>query len=155
MSLVRYQPWNTLNRLRADQFRNDLSQFFNPNHELTADSATASPAAATDWLPAVDVQETEHEYILHADVPGVNPKDIEVNMEDGLLTIKGQRETEKAEHKEGYTRIERSYGQFSRRFSLPETADTDKINAKCDQGVLRITIPKQTKAQPRKIEIEH
>jgi len=155
MSLVRYQPWNTLNRLRADQFRNDLSQFFNPNYDLKSEPEATSPVTASDWVPAVDVKETETEFILHADIPGVNPKDIDVNMENGLLTIKGQRETDKTENKEGYTRVERSYGQFSRRFSLPETADADKINAKYDQGVLRITIPKQAKVQPRKIEVEH
>ena len=163
MSLVRYQPWNTLNRLRADQFRNDLSQFFNPNYDSSSEStpeaamaaSSANSALPSDWVPAVDVKETENEFVLHADIPGVNPKDIDVQMENGLLTIKGQRETDKTESKDGYTRVERSYGQFARRFSLPDTADADKINAKYDQGVLRITIPKHIKVQPRKIEVEH
>lgn len=159
MSLIRHQPWNTLNRLRADQFRNDLSQFFNPNYDSSSEStmapSSASKAIASDWVPAVDVKETENEFVLHADIPGVNPKDIDVQMENGLLTIQGQRETDKAESKDGYTRVERSFGQFARRFSLPDTADADKINAKYDNGVLRITIPKQLKVQPRKIEVEH
>lgn len=150
MSLVRQQPWNTLNRLRADQFRNDLSQFFNPNTDSSAKSAEVC-----DWVPAVDVKETENEFILHADLPGVAPKDIDVNTEKGLLTIKGQRETHKTDENEGYSRIERHFGEFSRRFTLPETADADNINAKYDHGVLQITIPKQTKMQPRKIEVEH
>lgn len=149
MSLVRYQPWNT------DQFNKELTSFFNHRHELDPNAHTASNVVTSDWTPAVDVKETDKEFILHADIPGVDPKDIDVHMENGLLTIKGQRESEKTEDHDGYTRIERSYGQFYRRFSLPDTADAERINAKCDNGVLRITIPKHAKLQARKIKVEH
>ena len=149
MSLMRHQPqFNSWNN--ADQLRKELNQFFNPNHDLDTSSATTS-----DWIPAVDVKETDNEFILHADIPGVDPKDIDVHMEDGLLTIKGQRENEKSEQKDGYTRVERSYGNFYRRFSMPDTADAEKINAKCANGVLKITIPKQEKVLARKIKVEH
>ncbi len=153
MSLVRYQPgykpWN-----QFDQLRNELSQFFNTGRDLDVESA-ASNVVTSDWVPAVDIKETKNEFILHADIPGVDPKDIDVHMEDGLLTIKGQRETEKTDEKDGYTRVERSYGSFYRRFSMPDTADADKINAKASNGVLKITIPKQEKALARKIKVEH
>ncbi len=149
MSLIRYQPWNT------DQFRKELTDFFTHSTDLDPNSHAASNVVTSDWTPAVDVKETDKEFILHADIPGVDPKDIDVHMENGLLTIKGQRENEKTEEHDGYTRIERSYGNFYRRFSLPDTADAEKINAKCNNGVLRITIPKHTKLQPRKIKVEH
>ena len=155
MSNVRYQPWNTLNRFREDLFRNDLGQFFNPEQTTEQNSDVPTQAASNDWVPAVDVKETENEFVLHADIPGVDPKDIDVNMEKGLLTIQGQRDTSKTEENEGYTRVERHYGAFLRRFTLPDTADADKINAKYDNGVLQIVIPKQAKLQPRKIEVEH
>jgi len=151
MSLVRYQPYNT--NLNTNQFRKELASFFNHRHELDADAT--SNVVTSDWTPAVDVKETDKEFILHADIPGVDPKDIDVHMENGLLTIKGQRESEKTEEHDGYTRIERSCGQFYRRFSLPDTADAENINAKCNEGVLRITIPKHTKLQARKIKVEH
>ncbi len=149
MSLIRYQPWGT------DQLRKELANFFGQATDLDPNAHATSDVVTSDWTPAVDVKETDKEFILHADIPGVDPKDIDVHMENGLLTIKGQREAEKTEENEGYTRIERSYGQFYRRFSLPDTADAEKINAKCNNGVLRITIPKHAKLQPRKIKVEH
>jgi HSP20 family protein len=84
----------------------------------------------------------------------VKSKDIEVHAENGMLTIRGERESEKKENREGYKRIERSYGSFFRRFTLPDTADTDKISAKCEDGVLNVTIPKHAQVLPRKIEVE-
>ncbi len=100
----------------------------------------------------MDIKETRDAFILHADVPGVDPKDIDVHMENGILTIKGDRESEKKDEREGYKRVERQYGAFYRRFSLPDTADAEKIAAKCKNGVLEITIPKKeavTTAQDR------
>lgn len=150
MSLVRYQPWNA-----ADQFRKELSNFFSPSFSDSTTLDTPSNIVTSDWIPNVDVKETSKEFILHADIPGVDPDDIDVHMENGLLTIKGQRETEKTDENAGYTRIERSYGQFYRRFSLPDTADAEKIQAKSKNGVLEVRIPKQDKLQPRKINVEH
>ena len=150
MSLVRYQPWNSM-----DQFRREMNTLFNSNNELDPNTPTASNVVTSDWVPNVDVKETKSEFVLHADIPGVDPKDIDVHMENGLLTLKGSREHKKTDEHEGYTRIERSYGQFYRRFSLPDTADAGKIQAKCSNGVLEIQIPKQEKLQARKIEVEH
>ena len=103
----------------------------------------------------VDIKEEENRYVIHADVPGVDPADIEVNMENGVLSIKGERESESKEEREGYKRVERVRGSFFRRFNLPDTADAEAISAKSKDGVLEIVIPKQEKPQPKRIRIEH
>lgn len=142
MTLVRYQPWSML-----DQLRKEMDRAFERN-------ATESGSVVTsDWTPAVDIRETEDAFVIVADIPGVDAKDIDVHMENGMLTIKGERESEKKEEKEGYKRIERSYGSFYRRFTMPDTADAEKIAAKSKNGVLEITIPKHEKVQPRKISV--
>lgn len=146
MSLVRYQPWNSIEQLRREMGR------MLEGHHLPAEEG--SSIATSDWVPAVDIKETEKEFIIHADIPGVDSDDIDVHMEDGMLTIKGERESETKEEREGYKRIERQRGSFYRRFSLPDTANADKISAKSKNGVLEITIPKQEKAQARKIEVK-
>ena len=143
MSLVRYDPWSLLDQLRREMDR---------AYEGRGDDASIS--AAADWTPAVDIKEEKDCFVVHADLPGVDPKAIEVHAENGMLTIKGERESEKKEEKEGYKRIERVHGSFYRRFTLPDTADTDKITAKSNNGVLEIRIPKHEKLQPRKITVE-
>ncbi len=145
MTLVRYEPWNLLN-----QFRREMDRLYDP----TSEGDETSSIATSDWIPAVDIKETDSAFEIHADIPGVDPKDIDVHMENGILTIKGERTTENKEENEGYKRIERSRGSFYRRFSLPDTADADKITAKSNHGVLEITIPKQEKVQPRKISVD-
>ncbi|MHA1569390.1 MAG: Hsp20/alpha crystallin family protein [Alphaproteobacteria bacterium] len=144
MALVRYEPWNVLNQLRRE-----MDRVFE-----SSENAEGSNIATADWTPAVDIKETDTAFVITADIPGVDPKDIEVNMENGVLTIRGERKEEKEEEREGYKRIERVRGTFYRRFSLPDTADADKISAKSKNGVLEITIPKQEKVQPRKIAVE-
>ncbi len=146
MSLVRYQPWNSM-----DQLRREMGRMF---EQQNTSSEEGSSIATSDWTPAVDIKETEKEFLIHADIPGVNPDDIDVHMEDGMLTIKGERDSETKEEREGYKRIERQRGSFYRRFSLPDTANADNISAKSKNGVLEITIPKQEKAQARKIEVK-
>lgn len=139
MSLVRYEPWGVLEQMRKEMDR-----------MMGEDNA----ATASDWVPAVDIKEDKECFTITADLPGVKGKDIEVHAENGMLTIRGERESEKKEQREGYKRIERSYGSFFRRFTLPDTADTDKISARTDDGVLTVTIPKHQKVQPRKIEVQ-
>jgi len=143
MTLVRYEPWSMLNQLRREMER-----------MVEGENAEGSAIATSDWTPSVDIKETDTAFEIKADIPGVDPKDIEVNMENGVLTIKGERESEKKDEREGYKRIEREWGTFYRRFSLPDTADAGKISAKSKNGVLEITIPKQEKVQPRKIAVE-
>jgi HSP20 family protein len=117
-------------------------------------TAEGSSVATSDWVPAVDIKEEKDSFVIIADIPGVDPKDIEVHMENGMLTIKGEKESEKKEEREGYKRVERSYGSFYRRFSLPDTADAEKISAKSNNGVLEVTIGKQEQVQPRKISVD-
>ena len=146
MSLVRYNnPWNLLNSLQRElydpAFRN-------------ADDDDAYVATA-NWAPSVDISESEKEFTLLADIHGVKPDDIDISMEKGVLTIKGERSSENVEESENYRRVERESGQFYRRFSLPDSADADKIEAKSEHGVLTITIPKQEVAVSRRIEVKH
>jgi len=143
MALVTYEPMNVLNQLRREMDR-----------LFETEPPSGGMVTAADWVPAVDIKETDKAFIITADIPGVDPKDIEVNMENGVLTIRGERKEEKEEEKEGYKRIERVRGTFYRRFTLPDTADAEKISAKSKNGVLEITIPKQEKVQPRKITVE-
>ena len=138
MSLIRYEPSNLLT-----QFHDEISRLFDARYNPTS-----------EWTPAVDVKETEKTYIIHADVPGVDTKDIDITLEDGVLTIKGERRWENTEESENYKRVERARGTFFRRFALPDTADSDSVTAKSKDGVLEIVIPKQEKVLPRKIKIQ-
>jgi HSP20 family protein len=132
-----------------EQMRRDMDRIFaNRNGD-------ESSSAVSEWTPAVDIQETDSQFLIQADIPGVDPKDIEVHMENGQLTIRGERESESKEEKEGYKRVERVSGSFYRRFTLPDTADAEKIAAKSKNGVLEITIPKKAAEQPRRISIDH
>ena len=145
MNVIRYQPWNTLNQVRREMDK----VFANYAERDDADSVVAA-----DWLPAVDVKEDAERFVISADVPGVDPKDININMENGTLTISGEKQTESQQELENYKRVERTRGSFYRRFTLPESADAEKIGAKFNNGVLEIVIPKQERVQPRKIAIE-
>jgi len=146
MSLVRYNnPWNLLNTLQRGLYDPALNNLDN-------DDATV---ATTNWAPSVDISENEKEFTLLADIPGVNPDEIDISMEKGVLTIKGERSSENVEEGENFRRVERQSGQFYRRFTLPDSADAEKIEAKSEHGVLKITIPKQEVAVSRKIEVKH
>lgn len=143
MSMVRYQPFGLLNQLYREM-----------DHAFGLPERADEEAATSDWLPAVDIKEEENAFVIHADVPGVDPKDIEVHMEDGVLSIRGERKFDKEEEKEGYKRVERVRGSFFRRFSLPDTADAENISARVDKGVLELRIPKQERMRPRRITVE-
>ncbi|OJA00698.1 heat-shock protein Hsp20 [Rickettsiella grylli] len=127
----------------------EWDQLFDSGH--IEDSSTVE---TSHWAPAVDIKEEPTCFLLFADIPGVDPKDIEISMENGILTIKGERVATHTEEKKGYTRVERSQGCFYRRFALPDTADADKITAEGKQGVLKIIIPKREKAAAKKIKVE-
>lgn len=130
----------------------EWDQLFDPSHHpLIEDS---SMVETSHWAPAVDIKEESGRFVLLADIPGVDPKDIEIFMENGVLTIKGERIAIQTEESQEYTRIERSTGSFYRRFALPDTADADKISAEGRNGVLRIIIPKREKASTKKIKVE-
>jgi HSP20 family protein len=145
MTIVQYEPWRLLNR-----FHRDLSRAFS---EGSSSSDTENSADVT-WLPVVDVHEETERFVVRADLPGVEPKDVEITTDKGVLTIRGQRHAEKRENVKGYERVERVSGAFLRRFTLPEGADTAAIKAKQTNGVLEITIPKQPQVQPQRVSVE-
>lgn len=138
-----YEPWNLLNQLQRELER---------KQELGGIPEGA--AATSEWAPAVDIKEEAERYVLLADLPGVNPSNIDVSMENGILTLSGQRDTDAKTQREGYKRIERHYGSFHRRFSLPDTVDAEGISARCTNGVLEIVIPKKSVLQPKKIVVQ-
>ena len=105
------------------------------------------------WRPAVDIKEEADRFVIMADLPGVDPGDIEITMENGVLSIKGERKSEIRDEKEGYKRVERVSGTFYRRFSLPDSADAERIAAKGKDGVLEVSLPKHEKVQPRRIAV--
>ena len=145
MAIVRYEPWAVVNRLHQS-----LDQFF--NETLSSPEASSSPSVA--WVPRVDVHEEKDRFVVLADVPGVDPKDIDITAENGVLTVRGERRAEKRVTDNGYERIERVAGTFLRRFTLPEGANTESIKAKQTNGVLEVTIPKTPAVQPRRISID-
>jgi HSP20 family protein len=107
-----------------------------------------------DWAPSVDISETESEYQIKAEIPDVKKEDVKVTLEDGVLTIQGERKHEKEEKGKKYHRIERSYGSFVRTFSLPDVIDDDKVKAEFKDGVLDLHLPKSEKAKPKAIEVK-
>lgn len=144
MRVFRYEPWTLL-----EQFRNEINRLSDSQDNGNGNSYVAT----SDWAPAVDILETGSAYVLLVDVPGVDPEGIDIQMENGVLSIKGERKPGATEH-EAYKRSERPRGTFYRRFSLPEATDADRIGAKCRNGVLEISIPKQQKTPLRKIVVE-
>src|SRR5271167_2948947 len=107
----------------------------------------------TSWAPAVDIYETEHELVVKADLPEVDPKDLDIRVENNLLTIRGERKFEKKVNEENYLRVERAYGSFSRTFSLANTVNSEAIKADYQNGVLTLSLPKREEAKPKQIKV--
>ena len=144
MHITRYQPWGLFRGLQDDLDRLVESR-------LAMDDTSAATA---NWVPAVDIKEEKDRFVIRADVPGVKPENIEITMENGILTIDGHRESEKTEESGDYRRTERVTGRFFRRFNLPDTADAESISARSEHGVLELSIPKHAKVMPRRINID-
>ncbi|MBS0380481.1 MAG: Hsp20/alpha crystallin family protein [Proteobacteria bacterium] len=138
MAILRYEPWALVSR-----FSQQLDQALNSEVESTV-----------SWIPQVDIREEAERFVVTADVPGVEPKDIEVTAEKGVLTVRGQRSSEKKSESDGYTRVERASGTFLRRFTLPETADAEAIKATHVNGVLELSIPKRAQVQAKRITVQ-
>lgn len=132
------------------QLHQDFNQLLEPFH---LQSEFQSELPLTNWIPTIDVREDEKCYLIHADLPGVKVEDIDVNMENGMLTIKGKRECEVKDEKENFLRVERSTGSFFRQITLPETIDKEQIQAKCKDGVLEIKLPKIKQAKTQKVRV--
>ena len=145
MAIVRWEPFRDLvstqrefNRLFGDAFKG----FFGDEQLSTR-----------TWAPPVDIYEDQNNLVLKADLPGVDPKDVEIKVEDGMLYLRGERKFEKEVKEENYHRVERSYGAFSRSFSLPNSIDADKVTAESKDGQLILTLPKREEAKPKTIKV--
>jgi HSP20 family protein len=114
---------------------------------------TAEESNLTPWAPAVDIYETEHELVVKADLPDVNPQDLDIRVENNILTIRGERKFEDKVNEENYLRVERSYGSFSRSFSLANSVNSEAIKADYQNGVLTLSIPKREEAKPKQIKV--
>ena len=145
MAVVRWDPFRDLNMLqdRMNRMFDDAGRTWR----------TDEPAATTTWSPAVDIFETEGEIVVKAELPGMERKDIALNLENNVLTVRGERRFVKETKDDNYHRIERSYGTFSRSFSIPATVDEEKIRADYRDGVLKIVLPKKEQAKPKQIRI--
>ncbi|WP_404633285.1 Hsp20/alpha crystallin family protein [Dyella ginsengisoli] len=137
--------WNAT-RMFPEEVRQAFDRFFQ------AEESDASNVVTSQWAPRVDIREDEQRFVILADVPGVDPAQIEVSMEKGILTIKGERQAPNGDNGK-YTRVERAHGVFHRRFTLPDSADAEGITATGKFGVLEIVIPKKPLATPRRITI--
>ena len=147
MNITRFEPWTLINHLHRD-----LDQIASRRFGIAAGDDDGHTVA--DWVPAVDIIEEKDRFVLRADVPGVKPEDIDVNMENGVLSVAGERVHEATASKDGLRRVERVSGKFYRRFTLPESAQADEISARSSDGILEVVIPKQPEVQARRITVK-
>jgi HSP20 family protein len=148
MALIRWEPVRELHTMQ-----NEMNRLFNTFFDSPTPSNGRSKAVARRWIPAMDVVETDGHYVLRADLPGLSEDDVKIEVEDNVLTIKGERKSEDEHKGDGYYRVERSFGSFSRSVTLPEGVDADSIEANFDNGVLEVQIPKPEQPKPRKVQI--
>lgn len=141
MTLMRWTPWQEL-----ESMNRQLSH-------LLDDSHTVMSTEHGQWAPSVDIRETDEALLVHAELPGIDKKDVKLEVKDGVLTISGERRYEKDVKEENVHRIERSYGSFTRSFSLPTNIDAEKVDAEMKDGVLTVRLPKRESAKPKAIEI--
>ena len=137
---------------RANPLQEEIKQVFDRFFNET--EGDASSVVTSQWVPRVDIKEEPNRFVILADLPGVDPNQIEVNMDKGILSIRGERQSEERMEGERYSRVERAHGIFYRRFALPENADPDGVAATGRHGVLEITIPKRPESTPRRISVQ-
>ena len=140
--MTRWEPFRDLARLQDEVSR------------LFEDRSIYRAGESVGWTPACDIYEDEESVALKFELAGVDPKDVDVRFENGVLTVKGERKLEKEDRRENYHRVERSYGTFTRSFSLPGSLDAERIKAEAKNGVLTITLPKKPEAKPRAIQVK-
>jgi len=142
-SLTRWDPFHNVSSLQEQVNRLFENSF----------PGRSENSALTTWAPAVDIYETENELVLKADLPDINEKDLDIRVENNMLTIRGERKFEQEVKEENYLRIERTYGSFSRSFSLPNTVNTEGIKAEYKNGVLTVELPKRAESKPKQVKI--
>lgn len=150
MALVRWEPARELASLQQEMNRL-FSAFFEPG---AVAPAPADGSSVRRWIPAMDLVETDDAFVLRADLPGLEQDDIKLEVEDDVLTVSGERKAEHEDKREGYYRVERSFGSFRRSLTLPEGVDAESVTASFDKGVLEVRIPKPEERKPRKVAIE-
>jgi HSP20 family protein len=141
MALIRWEPARELHSLQHEV--NRLFGVFD----------SQGVAAARGWVPAIDLSEGESEYVLHADLPGLGENDVKIELEDNVLTISGERKSEREQRKDGYYRVERASGRFSRSLTLPDGVDPESVRARFEKGVLEVKIPKPAQRKPHRVAI--
>jgi len=144
MALIRWEPARELHSLQ-----NEVNRLFG----LFDSPTVRGSLAPREWIPAMDLSEDQGEYVVRADLPGVTDKDVNIEFEDNVLTISGERESEREERKNGYYRVERASGRFSRSLTLPEGVDPESVHAKFENGVLEVRIPKPAERKPHRVAI--
>jgi HSP20 family protein len=150
MALVRWEPVRELTSLQTE-----MNRLFNTFFETPSGSGGGGNGGALRrWLPAMDLVETDEHFVLRADLPGLSEEDVSIELEDSVLTVAGERKAEHEEKKEGFYRVERSFGQFRRSLTLPDGVDADGITASFDKGVLEVRIPKPEERKPRRVAIQ-
>jgi HSP20 family protein len=145
MALIRWEPVRELNTLQSE-----MNRLFNTLFDAPAPNGAST---VRRWIPAMDLVETDDAFVLRADLPGLSEDDVNIELEDNVLTVSGERNSEHEERKEGYYRVERASGTFSRSLTLPEGVKADAIKANFDKGVLVIRIPKPEERKPRRVAI--
>jgi len=150
-NIVRHPEWSG-RILAQDPFALVFDRLFDGNLFQNG-SADESSVVTSQWVPRVDIKEESDRFVLYADIPGVDPQEIEVQMDKGMLTIKGERRQETGLDGENFSRLERRHGSFHRRFALPDSANPEGISASGKNGVLQITIPKRPETTPRRIQV--
>ena len=143
MTLVRWQSFNDALAIPSNVF-----QGFDEALERFWGSGRAQA-----WNPAVDIYENKDNVVVKAELPGIDPKEVEISVEDGTLYLKGERKSEEEEKRDGYQRLERAYGSFARAFSLPDSVDSEKVLAEYRDGLLTVTLPKREESKPKKVKI--
>jgi len=145
MALIRWEPAREVNSLQSE-----MNRLFNT---FFGDSPAGEAGNFRRWVPAMDLVETDDHFVLRADLPGMSEEDVSIELEDNVLTVSGERKSEHEERREGYHRVERASGRFSRTLSLPEGVDPDAIEASFERGVLEVRIPKPEERKPRRVSI--
>ncbi len=147
MALIRWEPVREIQTMQ-----NEMNRLFNTFFDAPS-PGNGGQAVARRWIPAMDVVETDDSFVLRADLPGMSEQDVNIELEDNVLTISGERKAEHERNGEGYYRVERAWGAFSRSLTLPEGVEADAVKASFDTGVLEVRIPKPEQQKPRKVQI--
>ena len=148
MTIVRWEPLREISSLQTE-----MNRLFDTLFDAPRTGGSSGNSTPRRWVPAMDLAETEDALVLRADLPGLSQEDVNLEIEDNVLTISGERKAEHSDRREGFYRMERAFGQFSRSLTLPKGIDAEAISASFDNGVLEVTIPKPEAVKPRRVAI--